>query len=99
MDLLTGKKVCVVRLEGTITDKADLPVYFGVVKEGVRDKLDALRKEGWFVMIVTGATKTTHGTRMAYKFLADEGIPYDDLFASFGLPPAERWIDDNAEKM
>ena len=99
MDILTGKKVCAVRLENTITEGADLPYSLGTVRAGAREKLEAIRKEGYHVVIVSGLTNTQNGTRLTYKFIADQAIPYDDLFCGFGLPAADRWIDDRAEKL
>lgn len=98
-DMFSGKKVAVVRLEGTLTTAADLPVYIGDPKPDAVEKVRQMQKEGWFIVIVTGLTKTQHGTQQAFKYIADHQIPYDDLFCSFGLPPADRWIDDRAEKL
>lgn len=98
-DKMSGKKICVVRLEGTLTKNPDLPVYLGEPRPEAIEKVRALQKEGWFIMIVSGATITQHGTGQAFKYIADNQIPYDDLFCSYGLPPAERWIDDRAERL
>lgn len=98
-DTLTGKKVAVVRLEGTLTTHADLPVYIGDPRPENVEKVRKLQAEGYFIVIVSGLTKTQHGVQQAFKYIADHQIPYDDLFCSFGLPTADRWIDDRAEKL
>ena len=98
-DLISGRKVASVRLEGTITTKRDLPFDLGDPKPGAITRLQALQQQGYRIVIVTGLTATQNGTRIAFKYLADNGIPYDDVFCTFGTPAAEKVIDDNAEPL
>lgn len=99
MDLISGKKVAAVRLEGTVTDKTDVPFDIGLPRPGAVEALRALQAEGYHVILISSLTKTQHGTRIAFKYVADNAIPYDEIFCSFGLPAAEKWFDNAAEKL
>jgi hypothetical protein len=85
----TDKPVAAVRLEGTLCDGDQEPI------PGALDRLRELRDE-WFVVVVSPLTHTDQGTRIVFDWLIRNDVPYDELWCSPGIPPADTWIDNEA---
>ena len=60
--------------------------------EGAREALQALRKDGWKIVLFT-ARHFNHW-QMTVDWLARFGFEYDQI--AFGKPPARYYIDDRA---
>lgn len=85
----TDKPVAAVRLEGTLCDENRDPKPDGLAM------LETLR-ESHFIVIVTPLAHTDTGLRLAYEFLIEHSVAYDELWASPGIPPADVWYDNEA---
>lgn len=100
-DLLTGKPIAAVRLEGTITEGGDAAAYdVGTLRAGVKELLEDLRKTH-YVIVVSGLMFACGGVgaKIALDFIVRNAVPYDELWASFGIPDADVWIDNKSKRL
>jgi capsule biosynthesis phosphatase len=98
-------RICI-DLDGTICDIRHDPLTYAEVrpKEGVQEKIKALRSAGHTVVIYTarnmGSTGHNIGKalrnvgKVTFDWLDKYGIEYDEIF--FGKPNSDIMIDDRA---
>jgi len=98
-------RVCI-DLDGTICEiKKPEDSYLEVpIKKGAREKMQALKEAGFYLIIHTargmGTAKANEGAMMkrigkdTFDWLAKHEIPYDEIY--FGKPNAHVCIDDRA---
>lgn len=83
------KKKLAVRLEGTLVNAEWQPIQEAV------DWLKLLQDD-FEITIVSVEAGSTAGLRRVFQVLADFAIPYDEVWASFCLPPHDVYFDANA---
>lgn len=99
MDMISGRPIAAVRVEGTIANRRGaIPWEFDEPLPGVIAALESLRKTH-FVILVTSATANSTFIPYLYRYIADNAIPYDDVWAGFGIPDAELWVDNKAVRI
>lgn len=100
-----NKRICI-DLDGVIANfKTKGQGYFDVLPlEGAKEKLDALKANGYYIIIQTARhMKTCEGnvglvnariSKDTLNWLEKHQIPFDEIY--FGKPWAHIYIDDNA---
>lgn len=103
--IMSSKRICL-DLDGVIAQfKKEGQTYFDVdVVPGAKDKIDALRQSGHYIIIHTARhMKTCNGnlgqvnariSQQTFNWLEKHNIQYDEIY--FGKPWADIYIDDNA---
>lgn len=107
--MIKEEKVIVVDIDGTLTgEKADGQHYADVsIVAPVRDRLQALKREGYWIVLFTSRNMRTHGGNIGLimkhtapvllDWLAAHEVPYDEIH--FGKPWCGHggfYVDDRA---
>lgn len=88
---VTNKPVVVVKVEGTLRSReTDEPIADAVAA------VELLREGGAYVVLVSAEAHTSTGLQFLNDWIVRNSIPYDEVWASFGIPPADQWYDNEA---
>lgn len=88
----TDKTVLAVRAEGNLFDQNNDAIPAAVAK------LNALADTSY--IIITSSSVDTHaGVRLLFDRLNVAGVRYDEVWASYGIPKADIYIDAEAQSL
>lgn len=89
----TDKIVAAVRFEGVVEDED------GSIIDGAIDKLESLRADDRYIVLVSPKTQTVLGKNALMHAIVFAGVPYDEVWEGHGIPEADEWYDNNAQKI
>lgn len=90
--LSTDKTILAIRAEGNLFDQNNDAIPSAV------QKLNALADTSY--IIVTSPSVDTHaGVRLLFDRLNVAGVRYDEVWASYGIPKADLYIDGEAQSL
>lgn len=98
-EIVPGRRVVVVDIDGTICTKVEGDAYH--LAEPILHRIAELRRmreeEGWYIVMLTarGGTTGKNWRPLTEMQLRKWRVPYDELHLR--KPHYDRWIDDKAE--
>ena len=88
-----------VRFEGTLSKGCDFPVGdWGKPEPRAIKAVEALYEAGHRIVVVTSAVQVpgTNALPMIQNWLIEEGVPFHEVWVSFGFPTLDHYIDATA---
>lgn len=94
MSFPTDKTVVAVRVEGNLFDSSGDPLSAGILK------LNELHDSGTvYVVLLSPDVESDVRLKLLWDRLHVAGVKYDEVWASFGIPRADIYIDGEAQSL
>lgn len=95
--ILTDKPIAAVAIRDTLAAD-DFVTIPGDPAKGARGLLEALKRDGFFVLIADPLLNTPDGQRQALIWLNLHELPYDELYVESGIPAADVYVNGRSVK-
>lgn len=90
-------KVAAVAIRGTLAD-GECEKFPGSPLENARELLENLKLDGWRVVIHDPLLNSPEGQRGVLQWLYANELPFDDIYAGFGVMRADLYVNGLSEK-